>query len=219
MASLALVDGPAPPVEHRLDGAGPGRRVLTGVHELLASAGLRPRDLRRIVVGVGPGGFTGVRIGIATALGLGQALDVPVVGASSLRALATGIAASCEEPTVAAVTDARRGEVFAAAYARHGGDLREVLAPGARRPEDLAVELLALGGPVALGGTGVAVHRDALTGPGLAPLPDGSPGHVIRASALVELVDRGHVLPARPDYHRLPDAEVNRLARAGGAGS
>ena len=69
---------------------GGGRRVLEAAHHLLGACGVVPGDLSQIVVGVGPGGFTGIRIGIATALGLGQALGIPVHGASSLEALALG---------------------------------------------------------------------------------------------------------------------------------
>ena len=67
----------------------------------------------RIAVGVGPGSFTGLRLGIATARGLAQARDLPLVGVSSLAALAAG----AERTAALAVIDARRGEVFAAAAA------------------------------------------------------------------------------------------------------
>lgn len=116
--SLALVRDDLPIAELWLaPEPGSGRRVLEAAHGLLLSCGLRVRDIDEIVVGVGPGGFTGLRIGLATALGLGQALAVPVTGASSLEALALGV--SREAPgdgLVAAVLDARRRELFAAAY-------------------------------------------------------------------------------------------------------
>ena len=97
---------------------GGGRRVLEAAHHLLGACGVVPADLQQIVVGVGPGGFTGIRIGIATALGLGQALGIPVHGASSLEALALGATVACREgELIAPVIDARRREVFAGAYA------------------------------------------------------------------------------------------------------
>jgi tRNA threonylcarbamoyladenosine biosynthesis protein TsaB len=79
---LALLQGDEVLAELWLGAApGAGRRVLEAAHHLLAATGRTPRAIERIVVGIGPGGFTGLRIGIATALGLGQALRVPVEGA------------------------------------------------------------------------------------------------------------------------------------------
>lgn len=102
-------------------GAHPGHatRLLAIAGELLAQAGLSWGELERVAVGVGPGRFTGLRVGIATARGLVQSLGVPLVGVSSLRALAFAAArAAGETPPSAtiAVIDARRGEAFAAAY-------------------------------------------------------------------------------------------------------
>ena len=131
---------------------GSGRRVLEAAHGLLTSCGLRAADVGEIVVGVGPGGFTGLRIGLATALGLGQALRVPVTGASSLEALALGL--SREAPgggLVAAVLDARRRELFAAAYRAGEGGLAELIAPVALAPAELAARLTAMGEPVQIG--------------------------------------------------------------------
>jgi tRNA threonylcarbamoyladenosine biosynthesis protein TsaB len=211
--SLALLRGAEPAAELWLGPEpGAGRRVLEAVHGLLTAAGQDASDIDRIVVGVGPGGFTGLRIGLATALGLGQALGVPVAGASSLEALALGIADAAPSGAVLApVVDARRGELFAAAYrAGPAGGLEELIAPAALSPEDLARALLALDGPVMLGGEGVEARGDALREAGLAALPPGSPGHRIRAAALALRVEAGAALPARPVYARLPDAEVNR---------
>jgi tRNA threonylcarbamoyladenosine biosynthesis protein TsaB len=137
---LGLADGSI--VQARDDprsGERPGHatRLLPLAARLLADAGLRFRDLDRIAVGVGPGTFTGLRIGVASARGLAQSLGVELVGVSSLRALAvavtrSGLDASAErsaDPSddgalgVLAVLDARRGEVFAAAYAPASGSV------------------------------------------------------------------------------------------------
>jgi tRNA threonylcarbamoyladenosine biosynthesis protein TsaB len=214
--SLALVAGREPIAELWLaptrDG---GRRVLQAAHGLLGASGVSARDLDRVVVGVGPGGFTGLRIGVATALGLGQALGIPVVGASSLEGLAVGIGeVAGEGALVAPLIDARRGEVFAAAYrAGPGGALEEVMAPGAVRPAALAADLSRLareGGPAWLGGDGVEAARPELAGPLLRALPAGSVAGRQRAANLVRRVASGAVRPAVPTYLRLPDAEVNR---------
>jgi tRNA threonylcarbamoyladenosine biosynthesis protein TsaB len=213
--SLALVRDDAPTAELWLaPEPGSGRRVLEAAHGLLAAAGTSVRELDAIVVGVGPGGFTGLRIGIATALGLGQALGIPVTGASSLEALAVGLLEVAPAGAVVApALDARRRELFAAAYrARDDGTLDELLPPTALPPADLADRLAGLDGEVWLGGEGVAAGGEALERPGLRRVPVGSAANRIRASALVARVVAGGGLPARPVYARLPDAEVNRRA-------
>ena len=80
--------------------------VLEDVDALLRQAGAHTRELEGLAVGIGPGSFTGVRIGLATARGLALALGVPVAGVSTLDALAAGA------PGAVPVVDARRGEVF-----------------------------------------------------------------------------------------------------------
>lgn len=190
---------------------GGGRRILEAAHHLFAMGGVVPADLDAIVVGVGPGGFTGIRIGIATALGLGQALGIPVNGASTLEALALGaaIARRTDDEAVAAVIDARRGQVFAGAYAveQHGA-LREVLAPAAWDPDALSTALASIG-PCVLAGDGAD----------LVPLPPAgrrAPAGAVDRISPVQLVRRvtaAGPLPVVPLYLRLPDAEENRLRR------
>ncbi len=80
--------------------------LLADVDALLAAAGVVPADLTGIVVGTGPGSFTGTRIGLAVARGLALSLDLPVAGVSTLAALAAGTEGAFP------VVDARRGEVF-----------------------------------------------------------------------------------------------------------
>ena len=80
--------------------------LLADVDALLAAAGVAPPDLTGIVVGTGPGSFTGTRIGLAVARGLALSLELPVAGVSTLDALAAGVEGAFP------VIDARRGEVF-----------------------------------------------------------------------------------------------------------
>ena len=190
---------------------GGGRRVLEATHHLLRMAGLTPADLREVVVGVGPGGFTGIRIGIATAVGLGQGLGIPVHGASTLEALALGAAAArhADDELVVPIIDARRRQVFAAAYALGVGDaLDVVLPPAAWDPADLAAAAAAAG-PCVLAGDGAHLVPAA---PGLRSAPAGAL-HRIPPSALVARVRAAGPLPVAPHYLRLPDAEENRLRR------
>jgi len=204
-AAVLMPDGRAFEVR---DDPEPGRRpehagrLLELVEAALGRAGVAWPDVERLAVGVGPGGFTGLRIGIATARALAQARGVPLVPVGSLHALAAGAAAD-GAPEVAAVLDARRGQVYAAQW-RAGTLVRE---PQALAPEALA----ALVGPATLAvGDGAVRFRDALQGAGAAVPVDGSPrhrilaAHVCRLGAAGQPVDRDALLP---DYRREPDAK------------
>jgi tRNA threonylcarbamoyladenosine biosynthesis protein TsaB len=186
---------------------GHSTRLLPFAHQLLAEAGLGWKSVERIAVGVGPGTFTGLRIGIATARALAQALGVQLVGVSSLRALAFGAT-----KTLAAI-DARRAEVFVAAY---DGE-QEPLAPQAVRPAALA-ELLegamrdtSVEEWIALG-DGALLYRDAFERLGMHVPPDGSERHRIQASAIcalaIDFPRGGSERTVVPHYLRRPDAEA-----------
>ncbi len=189
--------------------------MLEAAHALLAADGTDVRSLDRIVVGVGPGGFTGLRIGIATALGLAQSLDVECVGASSLAALGMSIAAVAPRADVVVpVLDARRREVFAAVYAAERGALgRELLAPSALAPAELGVRVEALGAARAVvGGAGLAALDGELAG--LDQVLGDGPQSAPRAANLAVLASSGRALPVQPVYARMPDAERARRAGA-----
>jgi tRNA threonylcarbamoyladenosine biosynthesis protein TsaB len=176
-------------------------RLLPLLEQALLEGGLEWDDVDRIAVGVGPGGFTGLRIGIATARALAQGHGLPLVPVGSLAALAAGATG-----TVAAVLDARRGEVFAGAWA--GG--RELIAPVALAPAALAERLAALGAPVRAVGDGAVRFRAELEGAGVVVPVDGSSVHRVSAASLCRLgavgetAERDRLLP---DYRREPDAK------------
>ena len=127
-------------------GRGHAARIVTELDALFARAGVPRGGLAGVGVGIGPGSYTGVRVAVSTARGLGRAWGVPVAGASTLAAVAAAALAPGE--TGAAVLDARRGNVYAALYRRPAdpADLRmETLAPPAKLPRDA---LAARFGPV-----------------------------------------------------------------------
>ncbi len=231
-------DDPAPG-EH----PGHATRLLAMAHGLLADAGLAWSAVERIAVGVGPGAFTGLRVGVATARGLAHSLSAELVGVSSPAALAEAVfgadphaagvergdGATLAHDSVLAVIDARRGEAFAAAYARgeQAAAPREILAPRAVAPEQLAgvVEEAELrGGEVGRSwlavGDGALRFRDHLEMATITVASECSPLNRVSARAICALGARAE--PAAryeevvPDYRRRPDAEIALEAAAAG---
>ncbi len=161
----------------------------------------------RIAVGLGPGSFTGLRIGIATARALGSSLGLPVVGACTLDALGRGIGEENGERPALAVLDARRGEVFAALYSPEGQRLWE---PLALSPPDLVERVAALPDPPPAAGSGAVRFRDELVGCGVEVPGDADPRHRVAARHICAVAtavgSSGDGDPA-PIYLRPPDAE------------
>jgi tRNA threonylcarbamoyladenosine biosynthesis protein TsaB len=182
VASTALVRDGEPLGERRSRAV----QVLADAHELLAAAGAEPGDLEALVVGTGPGSFTGIRIGLATARGLALSLGLPVAGVSTLDALAAGA------PGAVPVIDARRREVFALLdepRVLHPEELD--LAPGTRCVGDGAVR-----------------YRGLLEAAGAQVPPAESELHVPRAHLHAALArDFGPAEAVEPIYLRVPDAE------------
>lgn len=181
-----------------------GELLMPGVLEACAAAGIALRDVDAIVVGRGPGPFTGLRVGMVTAAALGDALEVPVLGQCSLDAIAADVPPSAEpfvvvpaaEPFVV-VTDARRREVYWAFY--DAG--RRLSGPHVDRPAVAAERARELG---ATAGAGSPEHVAALGLPVLPPAVPSPAGLVsLAAAALRAGGDRGPVVPL---YLRRPDA-------------
>ena len=161
--------------------------VLEDADELLREAGAEQRDLTGLVVGTGPGSFTGLRLGLAAARGLAFALDVPVAGVSTLRALAAG------SPGALPVVDAGRREVF----------VLDGPEPAVRKPEELELEP----GTLCVG-DGTLRYRAVLELLGAEIPPDDDERHLPRARFHAALAsDFGPAEQIEPLYLRVPDAE------------
>lgn len=181
------------------------RELLPAVERTLEQSGLGWADLDAVAVGRGPGSFTGLRIGIATARALARAHELPVRPVSSLAALAAG----AESPLVLALIDARRGELFAALYR----DGEALWPPFAASPQEVAERVRAASlAPLAIG-DGSLRFREALEEGGARVAAAQSRLHVVRALHVCRL---GAEVPAAspeavvPEYLRAPDATPAR---------
>lgn len=183
--------------------------VMASLSRLFDLAGEKPSRLDGVAVTVGPGGFSGVRLGVAIAKGLCMGAGKPVAGVSSLACLAF----QAMEPGVPvwAVLDCLRGEVYAASYVSGPEGPVETSAASVMKPGELAGKL---SGPCVLAGDGAVKYADLLTGDGKARMAD-EPLHTIRASSAAILGSR--LIPsAGPDsadslaplYLRLSDARL-----------
>jgi tRNA threonylcarbamoyladenosine biosynthesis protein TsaB len=274
---LRLADGRILQARDDPDRGTPIRRPGHATHLLPLAAGLleqanvRWDDVQRIAVGIGPGGFTGLRVGVASARGLAQSLRAELVGVSSLRALAVGawmdeltndawgqeltdgtwvqkkggdekegddeahsddradkadtdVEGDAEANTILAVIDARRGEVFAAAYNRFAAgaydraqEPRELLPPRVLAPEELADMVSEVGEGCLAIGDGAVRYRELLQARGARVPEDGSPKHRIGGAAVCEIAvslpatnpsAAGEIEGVLPAYMRRPDAEI-----------
>ena len=157
LVSVALVEGGQVILERAHDRPKQSaERLLPLIAELLSEAGWPRTSVERLGVSVGPGSFTGVRVGIACAQGLSLGLGVPLVGVSSLRAMARAVPASVAGVRCA-VLDARRAEVFAAGYTS-GPRAAQVLPPLALSTSSASQTLQAqLPAPIVWIGSGLSL--------------------------------------------------------------
>lgn len=176
--------------------------LMPAVAYVMERAGVGWHELDAIAVGVGPGTFTGLRIGVATARALAMAAELPLRRVSSLAALAAAIEAPLKLPLI----DARRGEVFAALF---DGD-RQLWPSFAASPEALVARVREGAFSPGAAGDGSLRFREMLEEAGIAVEPDSSEAHVVRALNVCRL-GRGAPDEAPgavlPDYLREPDAK------------
>lgn len=194
-----------------------GRRhaetLVPAVDFVCRQARVALQEVSVVAVDVGPGLFTGLRVGVATAKAMAHALRVPMVGLSSLDLLA--FALHHTDGLIATVVDARRGEVFAALYRPVPGGVQRVAAPRVCAPAQLASELMAMGEDCLLVGDGAVRYAGAFDDARHLQIADGAFAHPSPA-ALVQLahpiaVREEFVQPSElePLYLRKADAEIN----------
>jgi tRNA threonylcarbamoyladenosine biosynthesis protein TsaB len=195
-------------------------KLLELVSDVFERSGVSWDAVDRIAIGVGPGTFTGLRIGVASARALARARGIELVGVSTLQSIAFNAASpgqAADADAVLAVLDARRGEVFSAGWktANQARGGVEVVAPGAYTPEGLAALVGGLGLSCLAIGEGAVEFRAVLERAGALIPGDRSELHRVSAIAHCRLAlsmrgsspDQVH-----PAYLRLPDAEISRRA-------
>lgn len=227
--AVVAIDGPAAvtPVAERstVDERAHGELLAPAITAVLAEAGLGPRDLTAIVAGVGPGPFTGLRVGLVTAVAMGQALAIPTYGVCSLDALGAatpggrgvpgapggrGVPGASGAPgapgapdrtgAVLVATDARRREIYWAIY-RDGVALTP---PAVDRPARVA-ELLADHGVDSALGDGAHRYADVL-GVAVLDAPRYPPAVALARLAADRVLGRAPSEILTPLYLRRPDA-------------
>jgi len=198
-----------------------GRRhaetLVPAIDVVRRAAGIELADLGAIAVDIGPGLFTGLRVGVATAKAMASALRIPVVGVESLDLLAFPVRWS--DRLIASVVDARRGEVFSAFYRQVPGGVQRLSEPRVGAIGELTAELLAIGEECLAVGDGALRWADELRAlntvevadPGLAHPSAASLVQLAHARALrEEFVNPWDVAPV---YLRKADAEINWAVR------
>jgi tRNA threonylcarbamoyl adenosine modification protein YeaZ len=178
--------------ESSIDARRHGELLATSIAHVLAKAGATSLDLTMIAVGIGPGPYTGLRVGLVTALALGQALGIGVDGICTLDVIAAGAIGVGRDFVVA--TDARRREVY---WARYAADGRRLTEPAVSRP-------FPAGCPVA--GEGPVLYPDMTT----EPISPRYPEAARLADLAADRAARGVADPAIPLYLRRPDAAEPR---------
>ena len=220
--AVARVEGDTVPGDGELPGLGTGREVLAeisvpsrgaseallpAVHDVLSLSGTDLGEVERILAGIGPGTFTGIRIALAAARALSLATGTALSRNSTLAALAAPALLAAEEPCVLAVLDAKRRQVFTQRFAGDGAH-SEILCV---TPEELSAKSASPRDGMLVVGDGAVRYRAALSTLGRIP-PDASSLHQVTAVGHVLSADLTPVPPGEvvPLYIREPDAEARR---------
>lgn len=202
--SVAVLDGERVLASAReIMARGHQERLAPMAQQVMAAAGLAFDRLDRIAVTVGPGSFTGLRVGIAFAKGLALALNLPAVGIGTLEALAAEAGPDSKVFSwglVFPAIDARRGQLYLQAFE----DGRALMAPDALTAEVAAARLaeISQGRPFTLVGSGAALLADLAPGARIVPAEGADARHVARLAAARDPA------PLKPLYLRAPDAKL-----------
>ena len=192
---------------------GQSERLVPMIQEVMAEAGQAYEDLDAIAVTRGPGGFTGVRIGLATARGLALASGRPVIGLTSFEAVAAALdpAARRGRP-LAVLIDAKRREVYLQVF---DADSAPLDAPRAVDPDDLAAALPP--GPLLLAGDGLGALGPVTAEQELSAVRHADAARFLPIAATLPLPPAGAAAP-QPLYLRAPDVTLPGRPRPGGRG-
>jgi tRNA threonylcarbamoyl adenosine modification protein YeaZ len=197
--TAALHDGQRMLAESvRVDARRHGELLLPAIDTVLGEAGVTLADVTDVVVGVGPGPYTGLRVGLVTAAAFGDALGVPVRGLCTLDGLAYAAGQRGLAGPFVVATDARRKEVY---WARYEDPLSRAGEPAVDRPAGIAAAVAGL--PAV--GAGAALYPEVFTD--VRP-PAEQSAAALAALAVELLATGGDFLPPRPLYLRRPDAQV-----------
>lgn len=220
IASVGIVVEGQVGAERALPMPGSHARTLLGlVDAALGAAGVGLRDLDLLAVSIGPGSFTGLRIGLSVAKGLALATGLPVVGVPTLEAYAR--AAGPRPGLLCPVLNARKGELYAAAFRWRGAVPECVVAPAALAPERFAVLLRT---PCTLVGDGVDAYAElwrrelgeAAELIPLAALPPSAAAVARLGAARAATLGADDLAALEPSYCRLSQAEAGRDSGAAG---
>ena len=219
--SVALSEGDVLVAQEQQGAGGThSEKLIATIDHLLGIASWDCAGLEAIAVAVGPGSFTGLRIGLATAKGLAMALGLPLAGASSLQSLALN--GRGFEGTVVSLIDARRGEIYAsAARVKPDGQVKDVMGECVLPPDALVERLSEIEGDLLLVGDGAIAYEGKLTG-GLGKRAAMAQGAQVRPQAinlaslsLGSLAKGGDDLASVvPNYIRRSDAEIGFMGKS-----
>lgn len=214
VASVAIVDEDRVVGEYTINNKiTHSQTLLPMIDELFKMVETEPDTVDAIAVTSGPGSFTGLRIGSATAKGLGMALSKPLIAVPTLEAMAYNFSGT--DKTICAIMDARRNQTYTAAYKLLENDLEELIPMNAMGIEELVDSLNKLGGKVIFVGDGIPVFEEYIK-ENLIVKPSFAPVHMNRQRAgsvgalAIEYYKKNKFIDAadfRPDYLRKSQAE------------
>lgn len=204
---------------HSAKGRRHAENLTPAIEFICGQADVELGDIGLVAVDVGPGLFTGLRVGVATAKAIAFGLRVPMIGVSSLDLLAFPVRFS--NRLIVTAIDARRGELYYAFYRQVPGGVQRLVEPQLGTPDDLASELIAGPDEILLVGDGAIRYSEAFEGLAKVELVERDPCHpsaeslvqLAHARALREEFERPEVI--EPIYLRRPDAEINWSVREG----